>query len=322
MNKAAEMHSVRLPVSIDAIDAAWVTEALATRYPGVTAKEARIGRVLYGTSTKIWLHLVYNELGNELGLPPSMVLKGGFEEHSRGMAFMYENEMRFYRDVAPHLAMNAPACYYAGTDRDRRQSIVLLEDLTLRNVRFLRAQEPLDYHEVAAFLDAQARYHAQWWDSRELKAGGRFAWISRHLGGLGEGGYASRCMQPEIWERENWDNHIEKPHCAAIPRLLHDPERVRNGLLRLGEIHQGAVPTFAHGDTHLGNLYLQADGQPGFMDAQMRRSVWCQDVAYHMVAALDIVDRRQWERALLIHYLDRLHAHGVTPPGFDEAWLA
>ena len=45
------------------------------------------------------------------------------------------------------------------------------------------------------------------------------------------------------------------------------------------------------------------------------------EVAYHMTAALDIVDRREAERELLAGYLDALRANGVSPPEFDEAWL-
>jgi hypothetical protein len=310
-----------LPLRIDDITKEWLTEARAARYPGVEVSAARIGRVMYGTSTKVWVHLEYNGSGLAHGLPPSMVLKGGFEEHSRNMAFMYNYEMRFYRDVAPALDMNTPTCYFAATNRGQGQSIVLLEDLTLKDMHFFDAQQPLGYRDVAAFLDAQARYHAQWWGSPALEEGGQFGWISTPLGGVGAGGYASRCMQPEIWEEDNWRGYLARPHGAALPLLLHDPDRIRTGLVKLGQLHEAGVRTLAHGDTHLGNLYAEAGGKPGFLDAQVRRSVWYQDVAYYMVAALDVIDRRNWERGLLNYYLGRLAAYSCTPPSFEEAWL-
>src|SRR3546814_1755970 len=77
-----------------------------------------------------------------------------------------------------------------------------------------------------------------------------------------------------------------------------------------------------HGDMHLGNLYVDADGTPGFLDAQPRLGAWSIDVSYFLIAGLDLVDRRRWEGALLAHYLSCLRAEGVDPPSFDDAWAA
>jgi hypothetical protein len=275
-----------------------------------------------GASTKLWLRVAYNEVGQALGLAESLVLKGGFEAHRRNMAFMHESEARFYAEVAPLTPINTPACYFAGVDRQAGQSIVVLEDLTRREVSFCGAHKPLSYPQVARFLDAQARYHAHWWDSPKLADGGEFDWILPQLRNLSEGGYRSRVLQPELWEPATWERFLALPRCAAVPRSLHDPARLRQALIRLGERQALSPPTLSHGDTHLGNLYIEPDGAPGFLDAQIRRSSWAQDVAYHLVAALDIEDRRRWERALLAYYLARLEAYGVRAPGFEDAWLA
>src|SRR3546814_10999104 len=73
-----------------------------------------------------------------------------------------------------------------------------------------------------------------------------------------------------------------------------------------------------HGDMHLGNLDVDADGTPGFLDARPRLSAWSIDVSYFLIAGLDLGDRRRWEGALLAHYLSCLRAEGVDPPSFDE----
>src|SRR3546814_17825199 len=73
-----------------------------------------------------------------------------------------------------------------------------------------------------------------------------------------------------------------------------------------------------HGDMHLGNLYVDADGTPGFLDAQPRLGAWSIDVSYFLIAGLDLVDRRRWEGALLAHYLSCLRAEGVDPPSRSE----
>jgi len=315
-------NALRMPMDVAEIDAAWLTQAISSVHPGVEILESEVTEVVSGASTKVWMKVRYNAQGETLGLARSLVLKGGFEAHSKSMAFMHESEARFDRDVAPLTPMNRPACYFVGGDRDAGQSIVILEDLIAKQVTFCRAHRPLSHPEAAGFLDAQARYHAHWWDSPALADDGEFGWVLTQLRNLSQGGYRSRVLQPELWRPETWDRFMALPRCAAIPRALHDAQRLRQALFKLGERHETMPMTLSHGDTHLGNLYVEADGTPGFLDAQIRRSTWAQDVAYHIVAALDIEDRRRWERGLLDYYLGRLAHYGVRPPGFEEAWLA
>jgi aminoglycoside phosphotransferase family enzyme len=112
------------------------------------------------------------------------------------------------------------------------------------------------------------------------------------------------------------------PRAAATPRALRDPERLKAGLLKLREQHRQMPMCIIHGDTHLNNLYVTADGEPGFFDWSPRRTAWSNDVAYFMPAALDVPDRRVHEQDLLRHYVGRLEAHGGPALDFDDAWLA
>jgi aminoglycoside phosphotransferase (APT) family kinase protein len=95
-----------------------------------------------------------------------------------------------------------------------------------------------------------------------------------------------------------------------------------DALASMGHQHRQSAVCLCHGDTHLGNLYIDADGRPGFFDAQVAKGPWQLEVTYHLIAALDIHDRRLWEKDLLRRYLDGLSAHGVAAPSFDIAWEA
>ena len=76
-----------------------------------------------------------------------------------------------------------------------------------------------------------------------------------------------------------------------------------------------------HGDAHIGNAYIEADGHVGFVDWQtVAVGSWVHDVNYFLVSALDVPDRRAHERDLLGHYLKVLATFGVSAPGLDEAW--
>src|SRR5262249_14196887 len=73
-----------------------------------------------------------------------------------------------------------------------------------------------------------------------------------------------------------------------------------------------------HGDTHLGNLYEEPDGTPGFFDYAPQNNTSHAEITYHITCALDTADRRRWEGALVEHYLDELSRQGIDAPSFDE----
>lgn len=79
--------------------------------------------------------------------------------------------------------------------------------------------------------------------------------------------------------------------------------------------------TIVHGDEHLGNLYLDAQGRPGFIDWCSRREAWIVSYAYFIISTLDVSDRRQWERGLLEIYLESLREFGAEGPEFERAWM-
>jgi len=307
-----------LPLQPEDLRASWFTAALGGVLPGTVVESAQVVDVITGTSTKIRVALQYNQQGRDHGLPPSLIVKGGFEPHSVHLGFMYAAEMRFYRDLLPRLRMNAPRCWFAAGDPASHQSLVVLEDLALRKVRFCRVQQPHTYAQAAAFLEAMAVWHAAWWDHPSLAADdGELGWVGTTFDEFGWL-YANRYLQPEVWA--HW---MQAPRGQAVSASLRDRERMHAALRALEATRVTATRTLVHGDAHPGNLYLEADGRPGFLDAQMRRAPWVQDVAYHIAASLDVADRPQWEEALLAHYLQCLARLGVAGlPAFEQAWEA
>jgi hypothetical protein len=302
-----------LPVLPQQVTAAWLQAALQVWHPGVAVTAAETVDVIEGTSTKIRVRLRY--AAGDGVLPRSLIVKGGFEAHSASMAFMYESEMRFYRDLAPRLALNVPRPWFAARDPDSHQSIVIMDDLCERGVTFCRMQRPHGYDEACRFLDALARHHALWWGRAELQDDGELGWLTRPDTG------ASRGYQEHYLAPAQWQHYIAQPRGAAVPKAFHDDGLMRHMLERLWALHRDHPCALNHGDTHPGNLFLEADGRPGFFDAQACRAAWFHDVPYHIVASLDILDRRRWERPLLAHYLARLARHGVADvPPFDEAF--
>ncbi|MGE0387039.1 MAG: phosphotransferase [Gammaproteobacteria bacterium] len=309
----------RMPLVPEDITAQWLSEALSTRYPGVRVESAAMETIWRGTATKLRMAVRYNDAGRAAGLPPTLVVKGGLAEHRAMMAptGAYMIEVHFYCELNPALGMNTPACHFGAIDRERMLGVVIMEDLGPRGVRFSRPTEPLSFAAARGVLEALAGMHARWWNDPRLQEMDFLCDPLPDDAIIGQ--WERRQRQPQHWE----EFVHRRPRGAAVPVAFHDLDRIGACLDRLRLVDREPPLTLLHGDCHVGNLFFEVDGRPGFLDWQtLRKGPWAHDVNYFMVSALDVADRRRWDRALLMCYLDALAAHGVEPPGFDAAWEA
>jgi aminoglycoside/choline kinase family phosphotransferase len=301
-----------LPISLEEITRDWLTAALRTRHPGVTVRALEIVDVLRGTCTKIRLKLDLDDAGRRAGIPEQVILKGGFEAHARELSQMHEREVRGYRDVFPVLALPTPACHFADYDPERKQGIIIMDDLAARGVTFCNALRPQTYEQVARRLGVLARFHARSWDSPELAPGGRWGDLPEFFAVMR--GFFERNVSREAWQR-----FIGAPRGAAVSVRFHDRDWMADAWDRLTRFSQRLPHCVLHGDIHLGNLYIEADGTPGFLDTLASRGPGMLEVSYHVSASVDAADRPRWEGALVQHYLDELASSGVDAPAFDDA---
>ncbi len=309
-------NKLALPLSTDQITPSWLTSALQERHPGVTVTRADLLDINRGTSTKIRVGLEYDAAGQAAQLPSRVIVKGGFDTHSPWMKDMYAWEIRFYRDVQASIALPSPRCYFAGSDPNSWQSIVIMEDLTLREVEFCHALQPQTFEQVARRLGILAQVHAQTWNSRDMLPGGRWDWMTTRFSDF------SMKFNDRYLEPDQWKHYCESPRGAAVSKRFLDRGWMRHALVSLGELHSKEPYCMIHGDTHLGNLYIDKTGTPGFFDSLPARAPWHLEVAYHIGCALDIADRQKWEGALVSHYLGELERSGIERPTFDAAMSA
>lgn len=305
------MERMTLPRGLALLTLPWLEEALRQRRPELRLQSMNIIDVMPGTSTKVRVAIVGDDGSGQL--PLTLIIKGGFEEHSARMGPMYENEARFYADILPHINMTAPTCYFAASDPSGEQSIVILEDLKRPGVRFLNPLVPLDFEAVARRLRSMAVYHSQTWQSPLFDKGMPWESVTSRFTDWGLE-YAEHYLSPDRWK-----HYMSSPRGAAVSTRYHDAEWMRSALRELREIETREAVCLIHGDTHLGNLYTEPDGTPGFFDAQVAKACWSTEVAYHIVCALDLADRRNWERALIEVYLEALTDHGIEAPQVEAA---
>jgi aminoglycoside/choline kinase family phosphotransferase len=300
-----------LPLALEDVTAEWVTGALSATHPGIEVTNLVMGDVLWGTATKVRLHLEFNDAGRAAGLPSSLMLKAGLDDTMRALAGAgYVNEVRFFSELADELDVNRPACYFAATDDATGQGLLLLEDLDLRNATYGAATRPISVESAAATLDLQARYQAQWWGS------GRLDDLGPGVASTETSGLIQHLFTPEHWQRS-----MGFPRAEPVPEQLRDRDRVLNAVVSLWAGDAAGPHCFLHGDSHLGNMFFEGDGRPGYLDWQgITKGHWAQDVVYFLVGAISVEDRRAHERDLVATYIDRLAAYGAPAPSFDEAW--
>lgn len=313
-----------IPAYIDQIDADWLSSALSVRRPGTRVEKLEQVSGRQGAGNKLWFRAEYREPS---GLPDTFVVKGGFtsrdpdeftvewEALTRGLNAA---EARFYRDYAGSVTgsaavsagLEAPACYYAGIDADTGRAAIVLEDLTATGVRFGAFDQPLDRDTAALVLEQLALLHATWWGDPVLDG-------PTLADPLVEGNGLLHYFITE----QNWDEQMARPRGTRVPAELRDHGRVVAAVRAMWERQFDGPLCALHGDPHIGNLYFRPDGRAGLLDWQVFcRGTFATDVAYFVGGALTTADRREHERDLLRHYLERLAGHGVEVPCEDEAW--
>lgn len=319
------------PLDIEEITCEWLTSVLTDGFPTHQVRSLRCPEVIQGTASKVRLQLGWSAVAEAAGrpsatpptsMPPAaMIAKGGFSAHRELMYREYMLEARFYREVAPQLqGVRVPRSFHAGWNDRQRQAIVLLEDLDVTGGEFCRVQRPLSYEQAKGFIELLASLHAQWWMSGEFGPDRSLSWVD-HLDPFPEGelgAYQRSRIVPGVYAE-----CMSLPRGIAVSRRFHDRDRMEQALERLRKVDREGPWCLLHTDPHLGNLYFDAGGRPGILDWQsLRRGPWAHDVNYFLVSSLDMVDRREWEKPLLQHYLEALRRRGVDAPRFDEAWEA
>lgn len=306
-----------VPTALADIDAGWLTAALGVRYPGTTVTSVFTGTVITGTATKLRLLLTYDETGHERLLPPTLWLKAGLEAHSGALTSIYAGEAYFYRDLAANLDSGCPIAYFAHVDPDHGRSALLLEDLLARHVKFGNPVNPISIRQASKVLEVLAKLHARYWNDPALT---RFAWLANG-GALTRSGAIEQLFTPAIWQQA-----MDLPRSQFAKGWLRNRERVRDALMNLLAEDARNAHCLVHGDAHVGNLCFDQNDVPSYIDWQtVMAGYWAHDVAYFMVTALTIEDRRHSERDLLRHYLAMLTQYrssaSMVVPEFDTAWL-
>lgn len=301
------------PTSVEDLSAAWVTRALEAANPGLHITRATQERVVWGSATKVFFRIEYVSPGAPGPREDRICIKGAFDDRLRNycdLSVIFTTEAAFYRDIAPRLDFRLPRCWLA--IENRAEGIVALEDLGARGAEFLQASDHCTADQVAQILDILARLHATGWGWKA----GALPWIT--LGNsLHRDGY------PRLMAEDRFYKLTQRPEIR--PFLLPELSDHRTVLAALAELwrqdDRSASLCLSHGDAHLGQTYIEADGHCALLDWQCVCILpWAKDVANYICSALTVPDRRAFARELVEHYLRELHNCGGPALDRDQAW--
>lgn len=304
--------------SLDDLTTEWATAAIGTG--DATATSVTLAGVVTGSNIKARLALEWT--GSDAQKQPrAIVVKANFAHRDGGddidrswndlHRLLNASEARFYREFSGLVSMRIPTSYLAVTDEQSGESILVLEDLAASGHTFARFDEPFSADLAARALEQLALLHsATWQNPLVLEAEPRDA--------MAESG-----MMEAFLSLVNWEQQMSRARGDYVPESLRDRDLVARAVRAAWAVKRSEPVCLVHGDPHVGNYFLTADGEPGLLDWPLSTvGNWAWDVGYSLASAMTIEDRRTHERDLLVHYLSCLQRNGVTPPDFDAAWLS
>lgn len=298
----------------DALTAAWLTEALWANGHLASAAVSEVVSTPVGTGQmcdSLRLHLSYD---GPTDAPPTLVAKlPAADETSRATALSlgsYENEVRFYQELAGGLPVSTPAVFHADIDVETASFVLLLADAAPATQGDQLAGCSAGVAEVA--LDELVRLHAPRWGDPTLAD---LPWLHRDRA---QSQQFLLMLLPMLWKgfRERYASSLTTWTVQAGELLITDLEPY---------LCADSEPwSILHGDYRLDNLLF--DPSPGgvpvtVVDWQtVSHGPALQDVSYFLGAGLLEEERREAEQALVRQYHHALVAAGVTDYGWDRCW--
>jgi Phosphotransferase enzyme family len=222
----------------------------------------------------------------------------------------YENEVRFYQELAPELPIRTPHAYYADIDVESASFVLLLEDLApARQGDQLRGCTP---GQAQLALEELVKLHASHWGDRTLAD---IEWLH---GDKTANQQFLAALLPGLWE--GFRDRYAADLCVDV---------IQAGTLLFSKIEayllaDPGCSTVVHGDYRLDNLLF--DPAPGGVPVAVVDWQMCtdgpgiNDVAYFIGAGLGVDDRRSAETELVRGYHTSLTVAGVTDYAWDQCW--
>jgi aminoglycoside/choline kinase family phosphotransferase len=221
---------------------------------------------------------------------------------------MHEREFRFYRDVAPDIALRTPRMYYSALQPETGECLLLLEDLA--PAQTLNMLEGCTAEDAALVLRHLAMFHAAWWEHSRLPG---MDWLPA---------FDEQAENDQRQYAQAWEVFLKKVGDLLPDGIVPLGARLKQHVVAVKRYLGQHPQTFLHGDFHLHNLLFDSTHGArtlAVIDWQAcSRGRATRDLVHFLVTGLPPDRRRAHERDLLRHYHTTLTEHGVREYSFEQ----
>jgi len=284
-----------------------MTAAISGHHPGAVVDTVSVAMRDDGTNRRARLALSYTS-----GSGPATVFAKAIDpEHADLVELtsgLYHEPRLFLSDIA--LPLDHPTVYRAVIDEQRRDFLLIMEDVVARGAEPRDATRPLTIDEAANGVRGLARLHGAFWGDR-ISDNPALDWVEPFLP------FAGLELAPLEVAYERLADSVAPEITAMTGTEIFGAIWARY----IRSLSRGPQ-TLLHGDPHIGNTYVLPGGEVGFLDWQMaRRGNFSLDLGYFLQGALTVADRRAGERELLEEYRGALGLPAGQLPSAEEIWL-
>ncbi|KAF4435945.1 putative aminoglycoside phosphotransferase protein [Fusarium austroafricanum] len=287
-----------LPALPEQVTAVWLGLVLGHKIESIELTRS----ILNATASKLFFTIKYQDDNSDEDRPTNVCLKGGFnpamlanEQYRDLLIAAYTNEARFFSRVAPTLShISLPKVWWAGNSDE--QGILVMDDLQHAGFTFGNPQDDWSVEQTKAGVEQLAALHASSWGVSQADC----PWITPTYEGI------------IIGLTLMWDDQIlgaDRPPCPDI--IKGSRERTVAAIKKHFATKNPKFRSLIHGDPHSGNTFIDKTGKPSFLDWQtFEIGSPFHDLAYFVVGALSVKDRRAHEVAVIDHYFQALARFG------------
>jgi hypothetical protein len=299
-----------IPQGWEGITPGWMTTALAQHHPGVVVDDVRVELRDDGTNKRARLGVTYSAGSG----PATVFAKAVDPEHADLVELtsgLYHEPRLFSSGVV--LPLDHPTVYAALIDEERRDFLMVMEDVAVRGADPRDSTRPLTVEQAANGVRGLARLHSAFWGDR-LTGSPALGWVEPFVA------FEGMQYAPLHIAHERLGDTVASEVLALTGEQLFID--IWSRYIRTLTGSSTAPQTLLHGDPHIGNTYVLPDDDVGFLDWQMvRRGNWSLDLGYFLQGALTIEDRRRSERELLDEYRNALTLPAAEMPSRDDVHL-
>lgn len=241
-------------------------------------------------------------------LPKSVVIKfppERDENRSFGSNWgVYEREIRFYGELAQRSPIRVPKCYFTVLDDTNNNFLLMLEDAG----DWIQGDQVdgLTVNQTKSAVQAIAKFHAYWWESKELE---NYKWIP----------YENR--SPLHTFHDNWNDFKEEHMDILEDRDIHSGDLIAENGQKIEDLSKVGPRTIIHYDFRADNMMFNEQDEILVVDWQTALiSFGAFDVGRAVCGSHHGILEKSHHMELLELWHQKLSESGVDNYTLEEAW--